>query len=36
VFAFAYFGVRPQWNHIAAFLCILAAVGFTFLPAAGN
>jgi uncharacterized protein (DUF486 family) len=36
VFAFAYFGVKPQWNHIAAFLCILAAVGFTFLPAAGN
>ncbi len=33
-FAFLYFGVRPQWNHLAALLCILAAVGFTFLPSA--
>ena len=33
VFAFLYFNTRPQWNHFAAFLCILAAVGFTFWPA---
>ena len=31
-FAFFYFGEKPQWNHIAAFACILAAVAFTFLP----
>ena len=31
-FAFLYFGQKPQWNHIAAFLCILGAVAFTFLP----
>ncbi|HTI69497.1 MAG TPA: DMT family protein [Candidatus Limnocylindria bacterium] len=31
-FAFFYFNVRPQWNHVAAFACILAAVAFTFLP----
>jgi uncharacterized protein (DUF486 family) len=32
VFALLYFGVRPAWNHIAAFACLLAAVAFTFLP----
>ena len=31
-FALVYFGVRPQWNHLAAFGCILAAVLFTLLP----
>ena len=31
-FAFLYFGVRPAWNHVAAFACILAAVAFTFWP----
>jgi uncharacterized protein (DUF486 family) len=31
-FAVAYLGERIRWNHIAAFVCILAAVGFTFLP----
>ena len=31
-FAFLYFGTKPQWNHLAAFVCILAAVAFTFLP----
>ena len=31
-FAFCYFGQKPQWNHVAAFLCILGAVAFTFLP----
>jgi uncharacterized protein (DUF486 family) len=31
-FALFYFGSKPQWNHLAAFGCILAAVLFTFLP----
>jgi hypothetical protein len=31
-FAFLYFGSRPQWNHLAAFGCLVAAVVFTFLP----
>ncbi len=31
-FALLYFGTRPQWNHLAAFGCIIAAVVFTFLP----
>lgn len=31
-FVVAYLGERIRWNHIAAFVCILAAVGFTFLP----
>ncbi len=31
-FAFACFGTRPQWNHLAAFACLLGAVLFTFLP----
>ncbi len=35
-FAFFYFGVRPQWNHIAAFGCIVAAVLFTMLPGRGK
>ena len=29
-FALVYFGVRPQWNHLAAFACLVAAVGFMF------
>jgi uncharacterized protein (DUF486 family) len=32
VFALLYFGVKPAWNHVAAFACIFAAVAFTFLP----
>jgi uncharacterized protein len=32
VFAVLYLGETPRWNHFAAFLCILAAVAFTFLP----
>ncbi len=32
VFALLYFGVRPAWNHVAAFACILAAVAFSFWP----
>lgn len=31
-FALLYLGEKPRWNHIAAFLCILAAVAFTFIP----
>lgn len=31
-FALAYFGVKPQWNHLAALACIVAAVAFTFVP----
>ncbi len=31
-FAVAYLGEKLRWNHLAAFLCILAAVAFTFIP----
>jgi uncharacterized protein (DUF486 family) len=31
-FATLYLGEKLRWNHIAAFLCILGAVMFTFLP----
>jgi len=31
-FAVLYLGEKFRWNHVAAFLCILAAVVFTFLP----
>ena len=31
-FALFYFGVKPAWNHVAAFVCILCAVAFTVLP----
>jgi uncharacterized protein len=31
-FAILYLGERTRWNHLAAFVCILAAVAFTFLP----
>ena len=31
-FAVAYLGERIRWNHFAAFVCIIAAVAFTFLP----
>jgi len=31
-FAVFYLGERLRWNHLAAFVCIVAAVGFTFLP----
>jgi uncharacterized protein len=31
-FATLYLGEKLKWNHFAAFLCILAAVAFTFLP----
>lgn len=32
VFAVMYLQTKLKWNHYAAFLCILAAVAFTFLP----
>ena len=31
-FVILYLGERIRWNHLAAFLCIIGAVGFTFLP----
>ena len=31
-FAALYLGERLRWNHLAAFVCILGAVVFTFLP----
>lgn len=30
---FLFQGQRFQWNHLAAFLCLVAAVVFVFLPA---
>jgi uncharacterized protein (DUF486 family) len=35
VYAAVYFKTWPAWNHIAAFVCILAAVAFAFWPKAG-
>ena len=32
VFAMIYFKIWPAWNHIAAFVCLIAAVAFAFLP----
>jgi hypothetical protein len=31
-FVVFYMGEKLRWNHLAAFICILAAVAFTFLP----
>ena len=31
-FAMLYLGEKLKWNHLAAFVCILAAVAFTVLP----
>lgn len=31
-FAMLYLGEKIRWNHYAAFVCVLAAVAFTFLP----
>jgi uncharacterized protein len=31
-FALHYLGEKIRWNHCAAFVCVLAAVAFTFLP----
>jgi uncharacterized protein (DUF486 family) len=32
IFAILYLGEKIRWNHLAAFVCILAAVAFVFLP----
>jgi uncharacterized protein (DUF486 family) len=32
IFAMFYLGEKIRWNHLAALVCILAAVAFTFLP----
>jgi uncharacterized protein (DUF486 family) len=32
VFAVFYIGTRLRWNYAVAFMCLLAAVFFTFLP----
>lgn len=32
LFALFYLGERPRWNHLAAFVCLLGAVAFIFLP----
>ena len=29
-FAFVYLGERAKWNHAAAFICLVGAVGFAF------
>lgn len=29
---FMFQGEKLQWNHVAAFLCLIAAVCFTFIP----
>ena len=34
IFAIFYLGEKIRWNYVAAFICILAAVVFTFLPKA--
>lgn len=31
-FVILYLGERVRWNHVVAFVCIVAAVGFAFLP----
>ena len=31
-FAALFLREKLQWNHLAAFACIVAAVAFTFLP----
>ena len=31
-FAILYLGEKIRWNHFAAFVCILGAAAFTFLP----
>jgi len=30
LFAWAYLGEQPRWNHAAAFACLVAAVAFMF------
>jgi uncharacterized protein len=31
-FAILYLGEKIRWNHLMAFVCVLGAVAFTFLP----
>ena len=31
-FSLSYLNETPRWNHLLAFLCVAAAVGFAFLP----
>lgn len=32
IFAIWYLGEKIRWNHLAAFVCVLGAVAFAFLP----
>lgn len=32
LFLIFYMGDKLRWNYVAAFFCIVAAVGFTFIP----
>jgi uncharacterized protein (DUF486 family) len=32
IFAYLYFHEKFRWNHFAAFVCLVAAVAFAFLP----
>ena len=32
-FAMLYLGEKIRWNYVAAFVCVLAAVAFAFIPA---
>ena len=34
-FALFYLGEKIRWNHLMAFLCVIAAVAFTFIPKNG-
>src|SRR3989442_15910509 len=34
-FALLYLGEKIRWNHFMAFLCVIAAVAFTFIPKNG-
>lgn len=33
---FLFQGEKLHWNHVAAFLCLMGAVAFTFLPSAAK
>ena len=35
-FTLLYLGEKIRWNHFMAFLCVIAAVAFTFIPRNGN
>jgi uncharacterized protein len=36
VFLVTYLGGRFRWNHVAAFICIVGAACFIFIPKGGN